>query len=670
MLVKLGGKEGKVRLDNKQYTEDELANHLANGGTVGWLVSDGYVVVDIDNMEDSDVVYKMLEHEGIKFGCHTTRKGKHFFFKSPNTKKIIPQVTAHHTPIGIKIDTRTSGKGYVVLPVNDPNRKVLKAVAFDDFNSLDSIPFWLKPLEINNTNDCFVKVGMKEHDGRNDALFKQIFRLKGALLTPKQIEKVVRLINQFVFAEPEEEAILKATVLREEVLNAKLQLDEKKFDHTLMADKILHHTYTLEDSETVVEEGYHLKYYQDDFYVYNNGKYSLDYQSMWLKQIMTSMFKRIKESQRKEVLHYLKTQVFEQTFNENRDFINCLNGLYSLKDNKLIPHNPQTAGRIQMSFNYGTKKVIPEVDQFLLDLADGCEERAQLIKEMIGFGTTLSADFNKVFFLYGASASNGKTTLTNVITALVGEDNVANEPLDKIHNSPYSVAELKGKTLNIVPDISAKYLEDVSTIKGVTGGDKVRMEKKFKDPEKAHITAKFIFGCNELPKVPKDEGWYRRVVIIPFYRQFTEDNTFDVNTLIDNQDALDYLGTMCVDAFVQVLKSRKWSNQEETTRLLNEYKIDSDNALSFLNDYEVLSTDIITVGDKQFIPKAVLYQNYKEYCITNGFHTKSNVSFSKTIQDILPSAIKKNKHCWEVNDKVKISSYKSTDIMTNMIKKN
>ena len=49
-------------------TIEELNVWINQGGMIGWIVSDGYIVIDVDNEEESLVVKDMGLGESVEYG--------------------------------------------------------------------------------------------------------------------------------------------------------------------------------------------------------------------------------------------------------------------------------------------------------------------------------------------------------------------------------------------------------------------------------------------------------------------------------------------------------------------------------------------------------------------------------------------------------------------------
>lgn len=624
-------KADKSPINNQLYKMEELAGWKKDGGRVGWIISDGYIAVDVDDFKSSEIVMQMLDYTKVKYKCHSTPKGKHFIFKIGKYKGT--QGSRFHTPVGLKVDTRLPNKGYIVLPINDPKRSVLIDTPFKD---LDVAPFWLLPLKISITNEDFVSVGMTE--GRNDALQRQIGRLKAAGLTSDQIKVIVILINQFVFGEPLPMTELEATVLRDENLKVEGEEKQNSLTHNRIAEMLM--------------EMYDIRYIKESFYIYDNGYYQNG--TNQLRLMMRQIYPCIKDQMIKEVFSYISDYTISSDKDIPEYFINLRNGNYSLKDERMYPHSPDIAGRNRIEFEYTTTKHIAAVDKFLLDIANGNPDRAKLILQMIGYSMTRTTREQVMFFLYGPSAKNGKSTLLDVMTALIGSSNVSVLSLKQL-TQQFLTKNLDNKVANLCADISNKFLEDVAVLKQLSTGDTLTVDNKFKDSFDMKPFAKFIFSANELPKASKDKGWERRILIIPFERRFSaKDKDFNKEALL-TPDALNYLGTKAIQAYQEIYNlppalEGKWADSASSEECLDTYKEELDNAYSFYKTLDFKKMNCTVAEGQRLYLKTELFNEYKDFVHENGLKEKSKISFGKTIKEHLKDRVFNNKHYWVIGE--------------------
>jgi putative DNA primase/helicase len=91
---------------------------------------------------------------------------------------------------------------------------------------------------------------------------------------------------------------------------------------------------------------------------------------------------------------------------------------------------------------------------------------------------------------------NGKSKLLELITALLGKDNVSNQTIQSLCYNRFSLAELHRKLANISADLPSKELANTGIFKMIVGGDRLEGEHKHKDPFYFDNYAKLMFSCN------------------------------------------------------------------------------------------------------------------------------------------------------------------------------
>lgn len=118
----------------------------------------------------------------------------------------------------------------------------------------------------------------------------------------------------------------------------------------------------------------------------------------------------------------------------------------------------------------------------------------------------------------------GKSTLLEVLTKIVGENNVSNVLLDQFGNR-FVFANMLGKYLNIGDDNGRNdELQNVGTLKSIVTGGRVTVDRKFLPPLDVRITATQLFATNIMPYIDfTDGGLMRRLNIVPMNRVIPKD---------------------------------------------------------------------------------------------------------------------------------------------------
>lgn len=199
----------------------------------------------------------------------------------------------------------------------------------------------------------------------------------------------------------------------------------------------------------------------------------------------------------------------------------------------------------------------------------------------------------------------GKSTFLEVLTLLVGENNVSNVLLDQFGNR-FVFANMLGKYLNIGDDNGKNdELQNVGTLKSIVTGGRVTIDRKFMPPIECRIFAKQLFATNIMPYIDfTDGGIMRRLNIVAMNKVIPKDMKLCV---------LDEVELRAIFAEIRCA-----GDLEENS---NELAITSSPLYRFYT----------TQKDKS-------YSNYKTYCMENGFRCMNIINFetkSKFIKEYI-----------------------------------
>lgn len=374
-------------------------------------------------------------------------------------------------------------------------------------------------------------------------------------------------------------------------------------------------------------ENYYIKVYQNEIYIFDNNKYVSD------EKIIDKLIYQCNENAIKsfsnEVKRKIKILLEEEKEPVNEDLIAFENGILNLNNKKLIHNSPDFFIINTIPCNYIENPSINEpIQKFLNDISCNNINRKQAILEMIGYAMTSSVKKQKAFILYGEKAGNGKSTLLKLIENLIGKENISYISMQNISQDKFTISEIKNKLLNISSEMTKEFLKDISLFKILVTGDVTAIEEKFEKRQIIKPYSKLIFTANELPKVADTtNGFYRRLQIIPFEAEFTEEakNNFDFNRLIDPK-ALEYLCSIAVKAYWNMKNT--FCNEKESQAIIERYKIENNNVLAYLSDINNLNDFFKNSRTRR---KNELYADYKDWCIRNELKVKGNQTFYKEV---------------------------------------
>lgn len=258
-------------------------------------------------------------------------------------------------------------------------------------------------------------------------------------------------------------------------------------------------------------------------YCYSEGYYK---QTTWNElhgSIKGLMPKELRTSRNvDDVIYELKTEpsMSMEEFNSDEDIVNLDNGIYHISTGELTPHTPEILSSIRIPCNFDSRltlaKDAPIFDQFLNILTNEDALDRTFLLEFIGaiISNVPGFRFKKCLILVGPG-NTGKSQLRQLVISILGPENCQTIDLAKL-NDRFSTSQLFGKRLGGSGDMASVRIQEMSTLKGLTGGDDVNAEYKGKDAFSFKFSGFLWFNCNDLPPFGGDRGKhvYERFSII------------------------------------------------------------------------------------------------------------------------------------------------------------
>jgi putative DNA primase/helicase len=307
--------------------------------------------------------------------------------------------------------------------------------------------------------------------------------------------------------------------------------------------------------------------------------------------------------------------------------INFNNGVYDIASNELKPHSREFGFTYCLPYDYDPKATAPRFEQFLKEVTDGDEQLIDVLLEYAGYCFSFSeCKYQKALILEG-DGKNGKSVFLDLMKHLAGEDNVSSLSMLDLGND-LGRSLLENKLFNISEETPANSLKDTSIFKNLVTGGTVTVRRLYKGIKQINNRAKFIFACNELPRnYDQTYGLYRRFIIVPFDVVFDgprEDKDIKTKLFAERSGIFNLI----IQGWKRLEKQGRFSESESIERKLNEYRLDSNDVFSFMDEYEYV------FKPNSFVEQDKLYEEYRSHCIQSGIadrfiRTKS--TFSKYV---------------------------------------
>jgi putative DNA primase/helicase len=203
------------------------------------------------------------------------------------------------------------------------------------------------------------------------------------------------------------------------------------------------------------------------------------------------------------------------------------NGVLRLHTKELIPYSPEMWFNWRLPYRYESGADCPTIKWWLNYVTQGDQELAALLRAWMRAVLTGRHDLQKFLELIGPGGT-GKSTFMLLCTLLVGETNQVSTNLQNLENNRFEGALLYGKRLVLITD-SERYGGAISILKGITGGDPIRYERKNRQQQAPFIfTGLVMIAANEqVQNTDYTSGLVRRWISVNFSKHVTQEERED-----------------------------------------------------------------------------------------------------------------------------------------------
>ena len=601
---------GFVPTKNKQSTmkykgvpDEELLTYedVKDLNEFAGVLAEDVVLIDIDDVEQSEKMFKIVEDLELICKVYQSRKGMHFLFK--NNGLFDKCFTKKSLACGLVVDVKIgTSNGIEVLKIDGKERKVL----YDKFDNEEYqvAPRWL--IKVNYAPD-FNNLGAG--DGRNQELFNYILNLQSNGFSKDECRQCIKIINKYVLPEPLSDDEVDV-ILRDDAFNVPTFFNGKTF----LFDKFAQ----------FLKSEYHIVRINGQLHIYNNGIY--DYAQRIIETKMIEKIPTLKAQQRTEVMKYLDL-ICEDIEPSEANYIAFKNGVYDISTDKIVDYTPEIILTNRINHDYNPNTYNELTDKTLDKIACNDKEVRALLEECIGYCFYRRNELGKAFILTGDKA-NGKSTFLDLIKCILGEGNISALDLRELGDR-FSTAMLFGKLANIGDDIGDEFLQgnSVAVFKKIVTGNRLKAELKGQQPFDFNPYVKLLFSANDMPRMRDKTGAVlRRLVMIPFNATFSKDDKdYDpyIKYKLIKEDSIEYLIALGVAGLKRVLHNNEFTVSQKVENAIIEYEEENNPIIAFIND----------VGVDAIInqPTHDVYLRYTVFCSQSQLQALSKIAFSKQI---------------------------------------
>lgn len=348
------------------------------------------------------------------------------------------------------------------------------------------------------------------------------------------------------------------------------------------------------------------------------------------------------ESQRKTLVEKMKFH-FNEKFRIERPErdVNCIriplqNCVVEIKKGQIVTreHNYSDYLTYILPFDYEASASPKQFLEFL-DVSLPEKEAQALLAEVIGLIFAPHINLELLPILQGPGRT-GKSTLMKILSAMLGEENIASFTLSelagKASSCAYHRAELPNYLLNWSSEMGGRDC-DPEMVKKIISREPVEGRSPYGKPFTVRNYCPSFFNVNELPAVENTTATWRRLCIIPFHNVVPGDKV-DVG-LADRIINTELPGVLnwVLSGLTRLMKN----NQKLTKSKLCEdvkaiLKMENNPVEAFIqfNNY------VKTTSGKEYMMAKTLYTQFVEFASENGFKASnmSSTTFYRRLENL------------------------------------
>lgn len=349
----------------------------------------------------------------------------------------------------------------------------------------------------------------------------------------------------------------------------------------------------------------------ENLYHFEDGVWHPNAENVIRHRLVTLIGNAYKQSYASVVLEILRARPALLTDEPQDQYLNLPNGLLDWRTGELLPHNPAVPSRIQIPVVWDENATCPEIERWMSQVfpAD-CRE---MVEEVIGLCLLDDNPFHKAILLHG-TGRNGKGTFIRLLSRLLGRDNTCAVNPQTLDTDRFAAAELRGKLANLAGDVDARRFVGTEVFKQVTGGDRIKAERKYGQPFHFTCRALMIAAFNELPSTSDlSEGYFARWVIVPMTGYFPAGRADSgVEDRIGTEAELQGLLVLGVRGLRRLMERGAFLKPQSVLAAEDSYQEEADPCLQWLRE------ECQQLVALERLSRADVYARFTSFCLRNG----------------------------------------------------
>lgn len=313
-------------------------------------------------------------------------------------------------------------------------------------------------------------------------------------------------------------------------------------------------------------------------------------------------------------------------------------GVVDLRTLEVLPYGREKMVTRAIPHPWTPEATSPIFDEFLATILCYKPELVRLMRAWIGYCMVGHNQDQKFMVWYGERGRNGKTTLWNAMSYVLGDAyaGVLDKRLILETRNPaqFALANIEGKRAVFAAEPHINSRLNAEWIKEFSGGEKMTAERKGVQGYEFRPVAKLMLALNRLPSTQFDNSLMDRMIAVPFEQSFYDksdpryregdmprDAGLERKLRDDVAGMVGFMAQCCLE-----YQANGLIEPAETHRLAADFEAENDLVGQWI-------ADRCDVGDYEALKVSILYASYRHFCESIGIRSPGGINaFSRRLE--------------------------------------
>lgn len=292
---------------------------------------------------------------------------------------------------------------------------------------------------------------------------------------------------------------------------------------------------------------------------------------------------------------------------------------------RLLDHDPDYMFRYKIPHAYDPQASCPAIDAALANMFPD-PEMVRLIHEIFGYCLLPGFSLKKAILLYSRHPHTGKSSLLNLLGALVGHENEATVSLQDLDDHKFARASLQDKLINRSGDLGAYAPRTSANFKSLVGGDPVLAEHKGQRQFSLINTAKLLFAGNSFAGTHESGAAYTaRWLVVPF--TVVHQPNPDFLRAVTTPSELRGLLRHAVEGAARLVSNNCFSRPFDVEQAEHLLQIETDSVARYMEE-------VLTIDPAGELAGANTYADYERWAKDGGMRPVGRPNFYSRLGDM------------------------------------